>query len=138
MKTFTLGKFKIGFADRSNRDFLIVISIAGDFSLHVLRKPKVIAHDIVRKLAFWSLFLQVWPVYFVEWSRDCDNCEATYRHRFPTYWHAHKYMIDAYEHAEGMKSFDQITCAEYNDFKAEWLDRNLEAFENGNGTKVNI
>ena len=138
MKKFKLFSVTLGCGNYDGRRFVLVVSGDGFFWHHVMRKPRTLVHDWRCKLAFWSAFLQVWPVYFVERSRDCDHVEATYRHRFLTYWHAHKYMVRAYEDAEGPKSFTQVNRKAYNEFEPEWHDRMLEAFENGRGTHTSI
>ena len=128
----------IRFSSINQSEFAVFVVTRTSFKMYTFTKPSAILRRCGETLKHWLRFLQVWPVYMTQFSRDCDNCEATYRHRFPTWFHASRYIEEAYADAEGLTVFYEVSRKEYEEFESEFRDRNLEAFENGNGTRVII
>jgi len=94
-------------------------------------------------LKLWFLgvvsYLQLWPVHFVVFRRDCDLFESETAHTFPTYIHAMWYLTRARdEWTEGPYQFWQISRKEFKSFQSSHRDRILEAFEDGRGSAVVI
>jgi hypothetical protein len=137
MKKFTL--FGITFGIVRDGGYMTVV-IAGKKLLHYRRHrtPRLFFDDWKRRVFFYACFLQVWPVYFEVWSRDCDLCESTSCYRFPTFWHAHRYFRGALDHAEGPMHWHQVSRKAYKNFNPTFRDRVLEAFEDGRGTHTII
>lgn len=98
---------------------------------HVYRSLKI---SLMHRL----MYLRIWPVYIEFWSRDCDCAESTQAYRFPTYWHVIKFVEEYAEWAEGPFAWHMISRRDYSSHKGEFRDRALEAFENGNGTRIII
>ena len=83
-----------------------------------------------RKLIHLLRFLQVWPIYFKVWSRDCDCCETTEVYKFWSFWQANKAIEASYLDAEGPVRWSRISKKEYVEHKSTFRDRVLEAYEN--------
>jgi len=126
----------IRFASINQSEFAVFVVSRTSFKMYTFTKPSAILRRCVETLKHWLRFLQVWPVYMTQFSRDCDCAEATYRHRFPTWFHANRYIEEAYAEAEGLTVFYEVTRKEYEEFESEFRDRTLEAFEDGNTTGV--
>lgn len=73
-------------------------------------------------------------LYVSTWSRDCDMCEGTYRHKLEADDLFQAY-IDFWEQkaedAEGPFAVHIITKEQYDCFQSSTRDRALEAFEDG-------
>jgi hypothetical protein len=137
VKTFKRGKFKVGFG-RYDYDRRVVVFLWGDkMIMRVFRTPRAVFASVKFRLTELARHLQVWPVYFEVFRRDCDLCESTSLRRFPCYTLAMYHLRrEYYEWTEGPFQFHQISRKEARAFKAQWRDRIGEAFDDGKGTRV--
>lgn len=139
MKKFMNGKLKLGFGNY-NFDQFVIVAVYGDkFFMRIFPKPQTVLRAIRFRLTYWACFLQLWPVYFVVFRRDCDMHESTRCRRYPCFavamWHLRR---EAEDWTEGPFNFYQVSRKEAREFKDETRDRILEAFEDGRGSHTVI
>jgi len=76
-------------------------------------------------------------VYFYQWGRDCDMCEADSVRKRAAVPMAIEHEIDQiYEWAEGPTRTAILTADEAADYEPHSRDRVMEAFENGQGANA--
>ena len=137
VRKLTFLGFSVCFARFEYRPAVIILRGDKILSLRVFRTFAEHRWDLRLAVGHYARFLQFWPCYFESFSRDCDLCESTRRHRFWCYWIGYrKLMSYSHEYTEGPFHFRQISRREYLDFRPHWRDRIGEAFDDGNGTKV--
>ncbi len=102
-----------------------------------IRSWREIWLDLKLSIKAKAAYLQIWPVYFETFSRDCDCAESTRAYRFPCYWLAIRNLsAKADDWSEGPFHYHQISRREYDAFEPSTRDRILEAFEDGRGSAV--
>jgi hypothetical protein len=83
-------------------------------------------------------------IYVEIWSRDCDMCESTSVRKFQSIHKYFKFWESVGEWAEGPVGITTISKQEYdayhkpNNDLGRVRDRIMEAYENGNGTSINV
>jgi len=115
-----------------------------EFDIFVVSKKKLVLCKSVKSFRYYRKlidnavrYLQLWPVYFEVFQRDCDLSESTRAVKFLTYFSAMKRLGEAQrEWDEGPFYFHQISKKEFEEFQPTSRDRIAEAFDNGNGTRV--
>ncbi len=75
-------------------------------------------------------------IHCIVWQQDCDLYESTAAHRFDSYDDYTSFVDCLQDNAEGPYSLSIVSKEEYEDFSPSFRDRIMEAFENGNGTRV--
>jgi hypothetical protein len=78
------------------------------------------------RMCWATLSLRVWPLYAEQWSRDCDQVEATSAHKFWTGVGFKRAVLASYEHAEGPVRWTRLTRREYLSHEASFRDRRAE------------
>ena len=106
------------------------------FKYKRLYNLSLIRRKVKESIIFYLRFLQLWPVYYEIFSRDCDCCETTTYIKYPCYLLAYRDMIHCYDNAEGIMYFTAISKKTYLNSVSSTRDRILEAYENGNGNHV--
>lgn len=136
MKKFKLFGVTFGFVTKHGY-VDVVISGTKLFYYARHRAPRHAMQHALSKLKFWASFLQVWPVYFVVFSRDCDLCESKRLVRAPNFFVGYRALrAQADDWTEGPFGFWQVSRREARSFEPEWRDRIGEAFDDGKGTHV--
>ena len=72
---------------------------------------------IIGKIRELSRFLQVWPVYVYVWQYDSKGADWDYAQRFPTYYHAWKYLAGMDEGGKESVRYNFMTKREYEVFE---------------------
>lgn len=129
--------FKIVLGNDGYSLYLAIARSGGLFLYKVFDRPRIFLRKQIFKIEEAIRYLQIWPVYFEIFSRDCDLCERTQARKYWCYWVA---MRDLYEEADGWDegpfNFRQISKREYLNFEPTFRDRIGEAFDDGKGTRV--
>jgi hypothetical protein len=136
-KEYKIGKLEITYNIKYHLIFLAIFYGDKKIMLKYIERRDLSRYKYNIMTAF--RMLQFWPVYLEVWSRDCDMCESRHAYRFPTYWHAYRYMQDMrHNWSEGPCSFAFITRKDYENYESTSRDLILEAFEDGRGSHVTI
>lgn len=123
---------------RYDVDRFVIAADGGAFVFwHIYRTPRAFFGAVRRRLEHALLFLQLWPVYFEVFSRDCDLVESTRLVKAPCFFIGYRELRKAAEEwTEGPFGFRQLSRAEAKAFRPHWRDRIGEAFDDGNHTRI--
>ena len=117
--------------DNQNNVLIIMMGIVL-VSIYAWKRPKVNWKQKRRELKLlWRDYILNKPIYYYEWSRDCDCVESgSYGMVKNRYWY-NKIKNDLYANAEGDCCIHRVTKNEYDETPEEvWRDRIMEAWEN--------
>lgn len=137
MKRIFLGSFRISVGVYNETRFVVCAAWKDKIFYGNYPRPGFVWETLKARVRFLASFLQVWPVYFEVFSRDCDLCESTRLVKAPCFFIGYRELRRAAEDwTEGPFHFHQLTRAEAKAFRPHWRDRIGEAFDDGKGTQV--